>query len=323
MKRNRPEKKLSDLGLFAVIAAVVVALWWQGWQWIDNNIKSPDTKVQSHEAMRGTFGDKFGAINALFSGLALAGVIFTILLQRRELRLQREDIEDQNETLRRQRFENSFFQLLSLHRDILANIELSSFRQSAAFRFFVDSLKASSTTFSAFQPLSRLTKTELHQLTAKLELTDEIRKKLSPSDISNLETAFEKGPGCVGEFLDEGMEFHWKLLDKAYAFADEGSERRLAHYFRNLYHVLRFVDDAAELEPHEKKTYARMVRAQLSNEELVAVLYNALARGSSEFGYPKMLALVRKYDLLQNVYAGSVVHPIHLKMLNAVPLEAK
>ncbi|MDM8566190.1 hypothetical protein QUF74_11130 [Candidatus Halobeggiatoa sp. HSG11] len=41
---------------------------------------------------RGTFGDMFGAINALFSGLAFAGVIYAILLQRKELALQREEL---------------------------------------------------------------------------------------------------------------------------------------------------------------------------------------------------------------------------------------
>lgn len=41
---------------------------------------------------RGTFGDMFGAVNALFSGLAFAGIIYTILLQRRELELQREEL---------------------------------------------------------------------------------------------------------------------------------------------------------------------------------------------------------------------------------------
>lgn len=33
---------------------------------------------------RGTFGDMFGAVNALFSGLAFAGVLYTINLQRRD-----------------------------------------------------------------------------------------------------------------------------------------------------------------------------------------------------------------------------------------------
>lgn len=38
------------------------------------------------------FGETFGALNAFFSWSAFAGVIFTILLQREELRLQREEL---------------------------------------------------------------------------------------------------------------------------------------------------------------------------------------------------------------------------------------
>lgn len=41
---------------------------------------------------RGTFGDLFGAINALFSGLAFAGLIYTIFLQREEIGQNREEI---------------------------------------------------------------------------------------------------------------------------------------------------------------------------------------------------------------------------------------
>ncbi|MDO9053237.1 MAG: hypothetical protein Q7U37_04820 [Gallionella sp.] len=43
---------------------------------------------------RGTFGDMFGAVNALFSGLAFVGVVYAILLQRGELQLQREELID-------------------------------------------------------------------------------------------------------------------------------------------------------------------------------------------------------------------------------------
>jgi hypothetical protein len=41
---------------------------------------------------RGTFGDLFGAVNALFSGLAFAGLIYTIVLQKQDLVLQRKEI---------------------------------------------------------------------------------------------------------------------------------------------------------------------------------------------------------------------------------------
>lgn len=41
---------------------------------------------------RGQFGDVFGAANALFSGLAFAGLIYTVWLQREELALQRAEL---------------------------------------------------------------------------------------------------------------------------------------------------------------------------------------------------------------------------------------
>jgi hypothetical protein len=52
-------------------------------------------------SLRGTFGDTFGAINSLFSGLAFAGIIYTILLQRDELHLQREELKSTREELKR------------------------------------------------------------------------------------------------------------------------------------------------------------------------------------------------------------------------------
>jgi hypothetical protein len=42
---------------------------------------------------RGAFGDMFGAVNTLFSGLAFVGVIYAIFLQSQELELQRKELE--------------------------------------------------------------------------------------------------------------------------------------------------------------------------------------------------------------------------------------
>jgi hypothetical protein len=52
-------------------------------------------------AGRGQFGDLFGGANALFTGLAFAGVIYTILLQSNELELQREELRLNREELHR------------------------------------------------------------------------------------------------------------------------------------------------------------------------------------------------------------------------------
>ncbi|MDY7093873.1 MAG: hypothetical protein SX243_12955 [Acidobacteriota bacterium] len=52
---------------------------------------------------RGQFGDLFGSVNALFSGMALAGVVYSLYLQRKEIQLLREDLvhasEGQKQTL--------------------------------------------------------------------------------------------------------------------------------------------------------------------------------------------------------------------------------
>jgi hypothetical protein len=47
----------------------------------------------SDPTARGTFGDMFGAINALFSGLALTGVITALIMQIQESKEQKEDIQ--------------------------------------------------------------------------------------------------------------------------------------------------------------------------------------------------------------------------------------
>ena len=47
------------------------------------------------------FGDMFGGIGALFSGLALGGVVVAIKMQKEELELQREELVNTREELRR------------------------------------------------------------------------------------------------------------------------------------------------------------------------------------------------------------------------------
>lgn len=82
----------------------------------------------------------FGAINALFSGLAFGGIVYTILLQREELSAQRQELEltrqelkltrvefeKQNLVLKRQAFENTFFNLLNSQRELTERLETQS-----------------------------------------------------------------------------------------------------------------------------------------------------------------------------------------------------
>jgi hypothetical protein len=66
-----------------LLAGFVVIIFWLG-TWLLLGSKPNE--------VRGTFGDMFGAINALFSGFAFIGVVYAILMQRTELSLQREEL---------------------------------------------------------------------------------------------------------------------------------------------------------------------------------------------------------------------------------------
>ena len=76
------------------------------------------------------FGDSFGAVNALISAFAFAGMIVAFIMQRYELKLQRKELrmtrdemkeqtaefETQNAIMKKQAFEGTFFKMLEVHR---------------------------------------------------------------------------------------------------------------------------------------------------------------------------------------------------------------
>ena len=73
----------------------------------------------------GVFGESFGVINTIFSGLAFAGLILTIHLQRSEL-------AESKETFRKERFEDSFYRLLGYYRQNLDDIKIIDHKTSTA-----------------------------------------------------------------------------------------------------------------------------------------------------------------------------------------------
>ena len=66
----------------------------------------------------------FGSISSLFSGLAFAGLIATLVLQKTELALQRNELSETRQEFERQRFENRYFSTLRLLHEHVANMKL-------------------------------------------------------------------------------------------------------------------------------------------------------------------------------------------------------
>lgn len=88
-QETEPEDEKNSASLIWLIALIAGVLTVQFGMWYlitTNNITATDEQAR--------FGDMFGAVNTLFSGLAFAGIIYTILLQRNELALQRKELRD-------------------------------------------------------------------------------------------------------------------------------------------------------------------------------------------------------------------------------------
>lgn len=91
--------------LFLYVCYVVGLLW-----------NTPLVSVPS-QVREGVFGDSFGTLNALFSGLAFSGVLITLLFQRKDLSETRSQIA-------RQQIESQFYSMLTQQQEIVRNLDL-------------------------------------------------------------------------------------------------------------------------------------------------------------------------------------------------------
>ncbi|ARW81567.1 putative phage abortive infection protein [Aeromonas salmonicida] len=103
------------------------------------------------------FGDLYGALNTLFSGLAFFGIVVSIFMQseelndtRREIKSQTEQFSSQTQVMFKQSFENTFFQLLGLNNEIVKSADINIKHKSSLFH----NVNFSGTGRDAFKELS-------------------------------------------------------------------------------------------------------------------------------------------------------------------------
>jgi hypothetical protein len=160
--------------LFIFLAVFLVWIAYQVWlPHIPGFIEQKDKF-----AIAGTFGDSYGALNTLFSGLAFAGIIVSIFLQSQELKDTRAELKGQKEQLELQAFENAFFHLLKLQNQI------------------VESKKYKSQFYPNFD--------ESGQLSLK-RIKDDFEQKFIRDNIVNLDSNIEKYENFYNNYA------HWYL----------------------------------------------------------------------------------------------------------------
>lgn len=176
---------------------------------------------------------------------------FEVKATRKELEGQKEQMIEQNKTLKQQRFETTFFQMLNLHHKIVDTVEIID--QSSqkiygrkGFKFVFDSFR--SAVFS--NPLT------------------------------------------------------YDQIIQIYINQYENYQYSFSHYFRNLYRIIKFIDES---DVDEKQRYSDILRAQLSPQEMLMIFYNGL----TYYGDQKMKPLIEKYEILKNMPQRSLIEFDH------------
>ena len=247
-------------------------------------------EVDDGNSKRALFGDSFGAVNALISAFAFAGMLVAFFLQRYELRLQRKELQltrdemneqtvqfkKQNETLSRERFENTFFHMMELHQQIVS--ELSTNQTEEIRKEFWDG----GISFSKDIPVDQ--------------------------NISGRNLFYHSFCNIIHEIILDGSDVVDKLRGmrevlETYGFSyyeEMATPTYFDHYFRHLYTILQFVDNNGKLLTQEEQyQYAKILRATLSRYELVWLYYNGL----SSYGNAKLKPLIERYCMLKNLRA--------------------
>lgn len=118
MSGTGAEKLKMKLGwLIALVVVAIVGSYCGYYYFLFSGLEGANSSKELVGVRSGTFGDAFGVINALFSGLAFSGVLITLLLQRTDLAENREQVS-------RQQIESQFFNLLSLQQAVVQGFDL-------------------------------------------------------------------------------------------------------------------------------------------------------------------------------------------------------
>ena len=273
----------------------------------------------------GQIGDTIGGITAPF--LSFFGAILVYFTLRAQIKAN-EKIQDQFDEQKRidyrQNFENTFFNLLSIHHQIVENIDVESDKliplEEKVFADYISNQKHGYKT-SDFQgktyesrDVFKFSLKVLQQLIFDdLYFTDQLDlKDYYPSEQKSEYSRRFNILGFKKKSISYGSETLTSKFESIYDVIYGNLNADLGHYFRNLYRIIKMVDekkfsDNIEDDFRIKYSYTSIIRSQLSDDEIKWLFFNCLSKKGSE----KFKPYIEKYTLLKLIPRNT--EPVFIK----------
>ena len=233
--------------IFIFTMILIVCMWWgDSVVWLGARLG-----LSVENVSLGDWGDSVSALNTVFSGGGLLGVGATVYLQLRFAR--RQQIENG-----KAEFERVYFQLFDLVRELRSEL-----RFATASRKSLHSVFSSSPTHPAGTGMSGTTGDEKVGAEAIKLAYNEISKQLSRYS----SPSHSKRPS---------IERLYNIVVNRKFQADFGP------YFRVIYSILKRIDVSPVLNETEKLDYSRLLRSQMTSQEVVLLGLNGLQAESKD-----------------------------------------
>jgi len=261
-----------------------------------------------------------GLIGTIFTLVGVLLLFLTFHTQKKELKetkkelkLSRKSFEKQAQTSQIQQFESTFFNLLSNHNQIL---------QLTSGEWFINAYKDSVILEgrALFDTIVMYMKNVYEFERSDIRTTLQPLSPFSPIHEVVVRFGLELEDGRLLEVvLQDYPDFHVNTYtgeDKVrgiYSVLYDKHKSSLGHYFRNLFLFIKFIDKYEGFDEiyseaevvNLKYQYVKILRAQLSTNEIILLWYNSL----SELGRP-FQGFLKKYKLLKNVdFNAEIVYP--------------
>lgn len=233
----------------------------------------------------GQLGDFVGGYVGTFFALV------SVLLLTSTMRGQRRSSQQLN-------FETKYFELLRLHRDNVAELEVQGI---AGRKLFVVLLREYRSTLEVVIHIAKKHNQQLSQRQLAHIAYYCIFFGTGPnSSRMLLNSLFEFDRPFVEDIVNELDKDETKdqvQREKKLAYRPfEGHQSRLGHYYRHLYQAIKYVD--MQENDIDKYEYTKTIRAQLSNHEQALLLLNSLSpMGRNWWKYN----FIQNYRLVQNL----------------------
>lgn len=267
--------------------------------------KSASLKIVDYKDVRdlGAIGDFIGGTTVAF--LTAASTVFllaTIIMQRKEIKISQRNIEElvkqttasikqaeeakketqiTNQTMKKQQFETTFFNMLQLHHQIVENIQLRTKHEDLRGRKAIEEIK----------------KIFVNSLGEKQYFVENPEKG-NVDWLGNFETRKR----FLKKFFGTPNGISKEMLNEVYKEFHNEYGNAIGHYMRNNYRIVKFivenvVDNEEEAKGDkifgDKRFYFGTLRAQWSNAEFELILINSLYERNSKFKN-----LIKEYDVL-------------------------